>query len=62
MTDPGWVAGPIPAQQVPLERAGREEEVAGLVLYYASKAGAYCSGNIQVVDGGRLGVLPGATY
>ena len=56
------VEGAMPTNQVPLTRVGREEEVAGTVLYFASPAGAYCSGTIHVIDGGRLGVMPGTTY
>ncbi|KAF2092191.1 NAD(P)-binding protein [Saccharata proteae CBS 121410] len=42
---------------IPAERAGTEEEIAGTVLYMASKAGGYLNGSIILVDGGRLGVL-----
>lgn len=56
------VEGALPKTMQPLGRAGSDEEMAGTVLYFASEAGAYCSGTIHVVDGGRLGVQPGATY
>ncbi len=38
--------------QVPLGRAGRADEVAGLAVFLASDASAYCSGGIYTVDGG----------
>ena len=56
------VDGALPTSIVPLGRAGWEKEMAGTVLYYASPAGAYCSGSIHVIDGGRLGSLPGVTF
>lgn len=40
---------------VPLGRTGDESEMGGTVLWMASKAGAYCNGNVVVMDGGRLG-------
>lgn len=46
---------------VPLERAGTIEDMAGVILFLTSRAGAYLNGNIVVTDGGRLGVLHG-TY
>ena len=52
----------MPTTLIPLGRGGREDEYAGTVLYFASEAGAYCSGSIHVIDGGRLGIQPGATY
>ncbi|KAJ5263383.1 hypothetical protein N7478_010988 [Penicillium angulare] len=56
------VEGSMPATMQPLRRVGRDEEIAGTVIYYASEAGAFCSGAIHVIDGGRLGIQPGATY
>lgn len=53
--------GVFPRERLPLERVGTEEEMAGTILYLTSRAGAYCSGNVMVVDGGRLSVLP-STY
>jgi NAD(P)-dependent dehydrogenase (short-subunit alcohol dehydrogenase family) len=41
----------------PAGRAGKEEDIAGAVLYLATKAGAYLNGSVLVVDGGRLGTL-----
>ena len=42
----------------PLGRPGNTEDMAGCVLWLASRAGAWLSGNIVVTDGGKLGVLP----
>ena len=56
------VEGAMAKTMQPLGRAGRDEEMAGTVVYFASQAGGYCSGTIHVIDGGRLGIQPGATY
>jgi 3alpha(or 20beta)-hydroxysteroid dehydrogenase len=51
------------AENVPLRRAGTTEEVASLVAFLASDAGAYCTGAEFVIDGGwtagRLRALAG---
>jgi NAD(P)-dependent dehydrogenase (short-subunit alcohol dehydrogenase family) len=39
-------------QQIPLGRIGEPDDIAGLALYLASGASAYCSGGIYMVDGG----------
>ncbi|KAK3367874.1 hypothetical protein B0H63DRAFT_515612 [Podospora didyma] len=46
---------------IPVRRFGTEEEMAGTLLYLASRAGAYCNGSAIVMDGGRLAVMP-ASY
>ncbi|KAI1813749.1 short-chain dehydrogenase [Poronia punctata] len=46
---------------MPARRFGTEDEVAGSILYLASRAGAYCNGTIFTFDGGRLAVIP-STY
>ncbi|TKA62543.1 hypothetical protein B0A49_09904 [Cryomyces minteri] len=46
---------------IPAGRTGSEEDMAGAILYLASRAGAYLNGTIVVIDGGRLSLLP-ATY
>jgi NAD(P)-dependent dehydrogenase (short-subunit alcohol dehydrogenase family) len=40
--------------QIPLGRAGRPEDIAGLALYLCSRAGSYVTGAIIPVDGGLL--------
>lgn len=45
----------------PAERAGSEEDMGGLMLYMASRAGAFLNGSVMVVDGGKLATMP-ATY
>lgn len=40
------------AADSPLKRAGQPEEIAGVLLYLASRAGAYTNGAVIPVDGG----------
>jgi len=40
------------AAAVPLKRIGRDEDMAGIAVYLASRAGAYVNGAIIPVDGG----------
>lgn len=44
---------------VPLRRAGTEEDMAGAILYLASRAGAYMNGSEFVTDGGRANAFLG---
>ncbi|MBI0575886.1 SDR family oxidoreductase [Neobacillus cucumis] len=45
-------AGDFIAAQVPVRRLGRDNDLAGAVLYFASTASDYCTGQILVLDGG----------
>ncbi|KAL3417085.1 short chain dehydrogenase reductase [Phlyctema vagabunda] len=55
------VVGSMPWQAIPATRAGTEEDIAGAVLYLASRAGAFVNGCILLPDGGMLSVRNG-TY
>lgn len=50
--DPGAAATRL--SKTPLRRFGRPEEVAGAVVWLASDAGAFVSGQTIVIDGGTL--------
>lgn len=50
--------GSVPKEMVPLQRMGDSQDMAGVMLYLASRAGAYCNGAVITVDGGRLGNFP----
>ena len=47
--------------KVPAGRQGTPNELAGTILSLIGINGAYLNGNVQIVDGGRLSVMP-ATY
>ncbi|KAL2784447.1 short chain dehydrogenase/reductase family [Aspergillus keveii] len=47
--------GTFPMELIPLRRAGTDQEMAGTILYLASRAGGYVNGHVLVVDGGNLG-------
>ncbi|KAK4229479.1 Rhamnolipids biosynthesis 3-oxoacyl-reductase [Podospora fimiseda] len=53
---------PLDRDVVPLGRMGDELDMAGQILYLASRAGAYCNGNTILIDGGRLGNFPSVGY
>ncbi|THH30574.1 hypothetical protein EUX98_g3616 [Antrodiella citrinella] len=46
---------------VPLNRVGDIDDMAGLILFLASKAGSYVNGTVHLIDGGRLTLFP-STY
>ncbi|KAJ0117289.1 short chain dehydrogenase/reductase [Diaporthe amygdali] len=46
---------------IPTQKFGGEEEMAGAILYLASRAGSFTHGNVILNDGGRGSVIP-ATY
>jgi len=46
------------ANTVPLRRVGTHEDMAGTILFLASRAGAYVNGAVWLVDGGRIGTVP----
>jgi NAD(P)-dependent dehydrogenase (short-subunit alcohol dehydrogenase family) len=53
LDDPG--ARELVEQSVPLARIGRPDDVAGLTLFLASRAGAYLTGTVIPLDGGITG-------
>lgn len=52
LEDPGFMARRM--QMTPLRRPGTVEEVAGVAVFLASKAGGFVTGQTLVVDGGTL--------
>lgn len=40
-------------EKVPAKRAGDVDDLAGIVLFLVSKAGAYVDGRCVAIDGGR---------
>ncbi|KAG9900976.1 NAD(P)-binding protein, partial [Aureobasidium melanogenum] len=51
----------FPVSQIPASRSGSYEDMASMILFLVGKSGAYHNGNVQVIDGGRLSMMP-ATY
>ena len=45
------------AESIPLKRMGNEDDMSGACIYFASQAGAWCTGVILNVDGGAVGTL-----
>jgi NAD(P)-dependent dehydrogenase (short-subunit alcohol dehydrogenase family) len=39
-------------QHIPLKRVGTSDDIAGLAVYLASDAAAYCTGGVYLIDGG----------
>lgn len=52
------IEGTFTKDYIPATRSGDEQDLAGVILWLASRAGAYINGCVVVTDGGRLGVLP----
>lgn len=50
-----------PRDWIPEQRVGDVKDMAGAVLFLTSRAGGYINGNVLIIDGGRLSVIP-ATY
>jgi NAD(P)-dependent dehydrogenase (short-subunit alcohol dehydrogenase family) len=58
MTQTGTLTPEKMSSTVPLRRPGNQEEMAGVILFLASRAGAYVNGDVWLVDGGRVAGLP----
>ncbi|KAF2159455.1 hypothetical protein M409DRAFT_71014 [Zasmidium cellare ATCC 36951] len=63
MTEGRWgngkdptIEGNVSGTDVPLERTGKEDDIAGMVLFLCSAAGAYVDGCVHLLDGGRVAV------
>jgi len=54
MTEFMMTADPDFTRHIPLARPGSPEDIAGTVIFLASRAGAYCAGSVVTVDGGLL--------
>ncbi|EHY52675.1 Short-chain dehydrogenase/reductase PhomF [Exophiala dermatitidis] len=52
------VEGTFTKDIIPATRSGDEQDMAGVILWLCSRAGAYINGCVVVTDGGRLGVVP----
>ncbi|KAI5247043.1 NAD(P)-binding protein [Aureobasidium subglaciale] len=50
--------GSFDKSYIPAERTGDEEDMAGTILFIASRAGAYLNGIVLLIDGGRLNIMP----
>lgn len=68
MTIPSMLGDRVPEEEgpecpvfIPSQKFGGEEEMAGAILYLASRAGSFTNGNVLLCDGGRSSIIP-ATY
>lgn len=52
------VEGTFTKDVIPATRSGDEQDMAGVILWLCSRAGAYINGCVVVTDGGRLSVVP----
>ena len=64
----GMLSGRNPDQEtqdnpiwIPTQKFGGPEEMAGAILYLASRAGSFTNGNAILNDGGRAAIIP-STY
>ncbi|RYP65707.1 hypothetical protein DL769_006238 [Monosporascus sp. CRB-8-3] len=48
-------------QYIPEQRPGNIQDMAGVILFLTSRAGAYANSNVLLTEGGRLGITP-STY
>lgn len=48
----GFDATAAMAKRIPMQRLGRADEMAGIVVFLASDDSSYCTGGVYVVDGG----------
>ncbi|KAE8380368.1 hypothetical protein BDV26DRAFT_279586 [Aspergillus bertholletiae] len=53
----GLLDGSFTSDFIPLTRAGSDEDIAGTVLWMASRSGGYLNGETIVLDGGRTAVF-----
>ena len=54
MAGPLKMIGSWMISQIPLERIGTPEDIAGTTLYLASRAGAWVNGTTILLDGGHI--------
>jgi len=57
----GYIPDVISRDIVPMQRTGEAEDMAGVVLFLASRAGAYVNGCVHISDGARGSLFP-STY
>jgi len=61
MTEPMNISDEQIKRLIPMQRWGGVDDIGGLVLFLASKAGAYVDGVTHILDGARLALFP-STY
>ncbi|KAF1939251.1 NAD(P)-binding protein [Clathrospora elynae] len=50
-----------PREYIPEQRPGDVKDMSGTILFLSSRAGSYINGNVLLIDGGGISLLPG-TY
>ncbi|CAK7212876.1 hypothetical protein SCUCBS95973_001609 [Sporothrix curviconia] len=50
----------VARSEIPVGRAGTEDDVAGVILHMVSRAGAFLNGSVILADGGRTSITPAA--